>query len=208
MAFFQLKFLYKKKIVIIIATLYFFNLNAQEENHIKLRIEPGLVLLNDSENLGLLLNIEPKIKVSENIVIGFRFAVALNTEKIKNNNSSQFFIEEQNDNGVISFMPALDYYLNEDNFRPYIGLGIGYYAMSYIDVSRRNGSSKVLKGNLKDKAGVLLRCGFEYRNTRVGLEYNFIPKADIELPDGQIIGTVDTSYLGITIGFVIGGRKN
>ena len=198
----------KKNLILTTLLFCLFNLNAQEENSLTLRIEPGFLLYSDSENLGLLLNIEPKIKSSENTVIGLRFGVALNSQKFKNIDSSQFFIDDQNDNAVISFVPTFDYYLNENNYCLYIGIGLGYYLWSYIDVSRRNGSVDVLEGSVNDQVGFLLRGGFELGNTRLGLEYNFILKADIEIPNGQIIGTVDNSYLGVSIGFTIGGGKS
>mgnify|MGYP003625687958 FL=1 len=131
-----------------------------------------------------------------------RFGVVLNAQKI-NNNSFEFFINDEADNAVISFAPTFDYYLNKDKYRPYLGIGLGYYLFSYVDVSRRNGSAEVLKGSMNNKLGFLLRAGFESGNTRVGLEYNFIPKADIEIPNGLRIGTVDNIYFGLSIGFTI-----
>ena len=55
--------------------------------------------------------------------------------------------------------------------------------------------------------GFLLRGGLEIGKIRCGLEYNLISKADIKMPNGQIIGTVNNSYLGLFIGFTIGGGK-
>ncbi len=192
----------KKKLFLIPLLFCLFHLNAQEESNLSWRIEPGLLLFSESENLGLLLNVESNIKISDNKVIGLRFGVALNSQKFKNIDSSQFFINKEHDNAVISFVPTFDYYLNDEKYRPYIGLGIGYYLLNYIDVYRY-GSSKLLEGDVNDQAGFLLRAGFEFGNKRLGLEYNFIPKADIEIPDGQIIGTVDNSYIGLSIGFTI-----
>ena len=64
-----------KGIFLLVATLFcFINLNAQ----VTLRIEPGILLETDSDNLGLLLNIEPKVKASEHIVIGLRFGIVTN----------------------------------------------------------------------------------------------------------------------------------
>jgi hypothetical protein len=179
------------------------NLNAQ----VILRIEPGVLLETDSENIGLLLNIEPKVKFSENIIIGLRFGIAVNPQKFKIEDSSQFFIDDLDDNGIISFVPTFDYYLNKNNYRPYVGLGLGYYLFNNIDVSTRNGSVKVLEGSVNNQLGFLLRGGLEIGNTRCGLEYNFIPKANIEIPNGQTIGTVNNSYFGVSIGFAIGGGR-
>ena len=197
----------KKKLLIIALVLCLFNLNAQEENNITLRIEPGLLVVSDSENLGFFLNVEPNIKISYNTVFGLRFGATVNSLSLENYSSTQFMINEESNNGVISFVPTFDYYLNENYTRPYLGLGIGYYLLvGYLDVSPV-GSVNVLEGSVNDQAGFLLRGGFELGKTKLGLEYNFIPKADIKIPNGQIIGKVDSSYFGLSIGFTIGGGK-
>lgn len=195
----------KKNFILITALFCLVNLNAQ----VTFRIESGVLLGTDSDNLGLLLNIEPKVKASENAITGLRFGIAINTQKIKIDNSSSFFIDELDDNGIISFVPTYDYYLNDKKHRPYIGLGLGYYLFNDIDISdRNNGSSDILEGSVKNQLGFLLRGGLEIGNTRYGLEYNFMPKADIKTPNDQTIGTIDNSYLGLSIGFTIGGGKN
>lgn len=211
MKVFQSNFFYnsnstlKKKSFLILAFFCFFNLTAQ----VTFRIEPGVLLATDSENLGLLLNIEPKVKASENTVIGLRFGIAINPQKISIDNNSSFYIDELDDNGIMSFVPTFDYYLNDNKYRPYIGLGLGYYLFSDLDISdRNNGSTDVLIGSIKNQLGFLLRVGFEIRNMRCGLEYNYMPKADIKIPNGQTIGTIDNSYLGLSIGFTIGNTKN
>lgn len=194
----------KKTLFPLFLLFYLLNTNAQ----VILRIEPGVLLETDSENLGLLLNIEPKVKSSENTIIGLRFGIAINPQKFKINDGSQFFIDDLDDNGIISFVPTFDYYLNKSNYRPYIGFGLGYYLFNDIDVSNRNGSIEILEGSVNNQLGFLLRGGLEIGTIRYGLEYNFIPKADIEILNGQTIGTIDNSYLGLSVGFTIGGRKN
>ncbi|WP_430410394.1 hypothetical protein [Kordia sp.] len=192
----------KKKLLLITLLFGFYNLNAQ----VKFRIEPGFLLKTESENLGLMFNIEPNIEISNNCVIGLRFGLALNPQKIENNDSSQFFIDDENDNAVLSFMPTFDYYLNENHIRPYLGLGLGYYLFSSEEIAISSGD--VTEGNVNNQLGLLLRGGFEWRKTKIGLEYNFIPKADIKIQNNQTIGTVNNSYFGISIGFLIGGGKS
>lgn len=211
MKVFLLNFFYNKNItshksLFLIPLLFcLLNLNAQ----VILRIEPGILIENHSENLGLLLNIEPNVQISKNKVIGLRFGMALNSQKFENIDSSQFLIDNLDDYGVVSFIPTFDYYLNNKNYRPYIGLGLGYYLFfDDIDVLTPNGSVEVLKGSAKNQVGLLLRGGLEIGKTRYGLEYNLIPKADIKMPDGKIIGRVNNSYLGLSIGFIIGRREN
>jgi len=195
----------KKSLSLILLLFCLLNVNAQ----VTLRIEPGVLIENNSDNLGLLLNIEPKVNISENAVIGLRFGIALNSQKFENIDESQFRIDDLDNYGVVSFIPTLDYYLNENKYRPYVGLGLGYYLFfDDLDVLTPNGSVEVIKGSTKNQAGFLLRSGLEIGHTRLGLEYNLIPKADIKMPNGQIIGRVNNSYLGVSIGFTIGGRKN
>lgn len=208
MKVFQLQFLNNKnsslmKKLLLISLLFgLLNLNAQ----VKLRIEPGFILKTESENLGLMLNVEPNIEISKNSAIGLRFGLALNPQKFENNYSSQFFFDDKNDNAVISFMPTFDYYLNENYTRPYFGLGLGYYLFSSVIIA--NPSQNVTEGSVNNQLGFLLRGGIEWGKTKLGLEYNYIPKADIKIPSSQTIGTVDNSYFGVSIGFTIGGGKS
>ncbi len=54
---------------------------------------------------------------------------------------------------------------------------------------------------------MLLRAGLESDKLILGVEYNFVPKANVELPDGEVAGTVDKSYFGLSVGLAIGARK-
>jgi len=194
--------MFKAKLLAITLLLCSFSSSAQKESNITLRIEPGFLLMSESENLGLLLNVEPKINTSELAVIGLRFGLALNSQKFDLENNARFNIDEQHDNAVISFVPTFDYYFNKNRTRPYLGVGLGYYLFSQIDLS--NPSEE---GNVNNQVGFLVRGGFELGKTRLGLEYNLVPKADIEIPAGETVGTVENSYLGLSIGFTIGGGK-
>ncbi|WP_378172401.1 hypothetical protein [Aquimarina sp. SS2-1] len=173
----------------------------------KLRIEPGILLATESDNLGLLFNTEPHIKISENMLIGLRFGIAINPQKIEIDNSASFFVDDLDDNAIISFLPTFDYYLNDKQYCPYVGIGLGYYIFNNIDVSM-NGTSEILEGSVNNQPGFLVRGGLEIGKTRLGLEYNFIPEADIEIQKGQVIGTIDNSYVGLSIGFTIGLKKS
>lgn len=201
------KLILKKKLLGIILLCGLFNLNAQERNNLKLGIEAGGFPSSSSENLGLFLNVEPKLKISENTFFGLRIGIVLNAHSIDNFDLSQFGIDGRSDNGGISLVPTLDFYLNENNFRPYLGFGLGpYLVTNYLDVfaySSQNGFEVYVKNQL----GLLLRGGWESDKVRLGLEYNFISKANIQIPNDQIIGTVDNSYFGLSIGFTIGERK-
>ena len=55
--------------------------------------------------------------------------------------------------------------------------------------------------------GGLIRGGIEWAGFRMGLEYNFIPDSDLENLNGDKVGTAKNAYLGIHIGFFVGGGK-
>lgn len=198
-----------KKLLLIALFFGWFNLNAQVKNNMKLRIEPGFLILSESENFGLFLNVEPTLKVLQHAYMGVRFGVTLNSQKFEIDNNSQFYINEEDDHAVISFVPTFDYYFNENNFRPYLGLGTGIFVLSDIDAFpiAANPSDDEYKIHVDNQIGILIRGGFELGKLRFGLEYNYIHKADIAIPNSQIIGTVDSSYFGLSIGYTIGGGK-
>jgi len=233
MPFFQFKRFYfnnksavlKSILLLTIVLFCLFNVSAQEEPNIKLKIETGFLWasdeesskLLDEENLGLFFRIEPTLKTSKNTVIGLRIGLAVNTQKIEDFDPLEFYFYRNissgiiqfidPDNRIISFVPTFDYYFIENNFRPYLGLGVGYYFLTnYTGVSRRdvaNPSEDLIEINVKNQIGFLLRGGLDLGKLIVGLEFNYIPKADIEIPNGQIIGTVDNSYIGLSIGYAI-----
>lgn len=61
---------------------------------------------------------------------------------------------------------------------------------------------------MNDQLGFLFRTGFDTGKLRLGFEYNLVPKADINTPNGELIANVNDSYFGVTIGFHNGDGKN
>ena len=197
------------KRIILLPVLFFClcHLNAQKWKDMKLGMEIGVLDLSESGSFGLFLNVEPKLKSSKNTTIGLRAGITANSLTYEIYDSTQFFVNEESGNGIISFVPTFDFHWNKNKFRPNLGFGIGSYLLvTYLDI--HEGSSippprDVLEVDVNYKIGFLLRGGFELGRSRLGLEYNFVPKADIEIPNGSKIGTVDLSYLGLSIGFII-----
>lgn len=187
------------------------NANAQLKSQMKLSIETGPIILSDSENLSFFLNIEPKLKATENTLIGLRIGATINSQSIQNDNPDAFFIFDEADNGAISFVPTFDYRFSEGDFRPYLGIGLGYYLLaSYVEVQELgpdNPRDELTDVQVDNKVGVLLRGGLEIGRLRLGAEYNFIPKADLKMPNGAKIGTVDNSYLALVVGYTIWGER-
>jgi len=213
-----------KTILLLILLLFcFFNLSAQKESNFKLKIETGVLwdLGKGEINLngplflsGLFLNVEPKLKTSKNTVFGLRIGTAVNTQAFKNSDVNQFLFIYDSEytsnwygiegNNVVSFVPTFDYSFNEKNLRPYLGVGVGYYFLTTCNRVRVKNSPELIELSVNNKVSILLRGGLEVRRYTVGLEFNFIPKADVEIPNGQIIGTLANSNVGLSIGYTIG----
>lgn len=198
-----------------------------KKTNIKLKIEAGFLwdwVEGKVYLSGPFLNVEPKVKTSRNTVIGLRFGAALNTQRILTADARQFqinnyFNENGNNNGVFSFVPTIDYYFTENKFRPYLGLGIGY---NFLTTSKKvfviRNASDELELSVNNRVSFLLRGGldlskvivgrFDLSKFIVGLEFNYIPKTDVEISNGQIVGTIVTSNIALSIGYTIGVRKS
>ena len=212
------------KAILLVAILLFclFNLSAQEESNIKLKIEAGLLWTSGRDNSalfnhsrGLFLNVEPMLKTSKKSTIGLRIGFSVNEQKFEHNDPLQLYLYNNPDdglpqfinpeNGLISFVPTFDYYFNEGKFRPYLGIGAGYYFLfNYTHFSPKATPSKVLKTSVDNQIGFLLRAGLEFRKLIIGFEFNYIPKTDIEIPTAQRIGTVVNRFIGLSFGYSIG----
>lgn len=197
----------KKVVPFSILFLSLFCVNAQLRDNVQLAIEPGFIFLSSAENLSGFLNVEPKVKIAKNTFVGLRVNTVLNSQKISNHNPAQYQMRDKYDNGGFSFVPTLDRYFYEKRiagkfFRPYLGLGAGVYLMTkYIDVFSYATRNEFLV-EVDKQAGALFRAGLESGRLRLGLEYNLLRKAKIQLPNGQQIGTVNNSYLGLSFGFI------
>lgn len=207
----------------IIMLFWFCDVSAQEQGNMKLKIETGL----DLGKPGVFLNVEPKIKSSEATVFGLRFGIVAysgsndvstaNTQTTGNNADFEYTISETSGNGIISFVPTFDYYLNESIFverhvfRPYLGLGVGFYILgTYLEVTQldiANAMEKEVRGRISNQIGFLFRAGIELEKLIIGLEYNLTPKADIDLSNSETIGTIDLSFVGLSLGFMIDLQK-
>jgi outer membrane protein X len=184
------------------------NVNGQELNPFKASIELGFPINTESNNLGLFVNVEPQLKLNENFFMGLRFGVSINSQKIEFEDTNKFTINPEFDHGFFSVVPTFNYYWNKGNFYPFIGIGVGPYSMwnklDVIDLSSKSFAGKDFVIDIKYKLGLLLRAGFETGKFKLGLEYNLVPESNLESPISKTkIGTVNSSYLGLSFGYLI-----
>ncbi|OQP44432.1 hypothetical protein A4H97_08610 [Niastella yeongjuensis] len=153
---------------------------------------------------GVLFALEPKYAVIPNVSVGLRMeaAVMARGQVDASGNSANVDVKAAG-----SYLLTGDYYFTSTTVRPFAGLGLGLYSLAAASVSD-NGSSASASGG--SKFGEMIRAGVEIAHFRVGLEYNFVPKTTTEV----IVGSTKSewssknSYMGIKLGFFIGGGKN
>jgi len=217
--FYNKSTLQKTILLLIIILFCLFNLSAQKESNIKLKVATGLNWkpeVGDLNLSGLLLGLEPKLKISKNTFIGLRIQATENyqtTEKYKpppffTNNNIRPNLFEATDDTQISFVPTFDYYFSENDFRPYLGGGIGYFMLVLPDgILNERPLPGLPETSVDDQVVFLIRGGLEVGKLSVELQFNYVPKADIKIPNGLIIGTVQDSFLALTIGYSFGIGK-
>ena len=211
-----------KTILLLMILLYsFVNLSAQKEPNIKLKVEMGLNW-KPAEREGNYwdwaphLSLEPKLKTSKNTFIGLRIHIAENFANNEEYKPPQFFNEnnisinilEATPTRLISFVPTFDYYFSKKSFNSYLGAGIGLYMLKpSIKILQKPNASEVLEISIDNPVGFLIRGGIDIWKLTVGLELNYLLEADIKTPSGLIIGSVDDSFIALSIGYSFGISK-
>ena len=93
-----------------------------------------------------------------------------------------------------SYLLTSDYYFNTNSFRPFAGIGAGLYRNAAVSLDSDDMEGDMQTGS---KFGFAPRVGFEYGHFRTAIEYNVAGKA----------GNINNNYLGIKLGFFIGGGR-
>ena len=151
---------------------------------------------------GVLFVVEPKYAVIPEVSVGLRIEAAIMARgraDASGNNS------EVDVKAAGSYLATGDYYFTSSTVRPFAGAGLGIYSLAAAS-TEDNGAS-VSSGS---KFGQMVRAGVELSHFRVGVEYNIVPKTTMEYINSS--GTKTTTsmkngYVGIKVGFCIGGGK-
>lgn len=167
--------------------------NAQTEQTFKpfkVDIAVGYALpAGGGSKAGALFAIEPKYALNDNLAVGLRIEAALTAQgNFTGNETSNGDVKASS-----SYLATVDYYLNTNGFRPFIGTGAGIFTNASANMSVQS-TSEVKSGS---KFGFAPRIGFEAGHFRTAIEYNFAGKTQ----------TIDHNYLGLKIGFFLGGGR-
>jgi hypothetical protein len=92
------------------------------------------------------------------------------------------------------------YYFNNNNFRPFVGLGFGMFNLASTSVSVDVGGGSNVSGEIAaaTKFGFYPRVGFDAGHFQLSLDYNIVPETN----------GIKNSYIGIRFGGFFGGGRN
>ena len=188
----------KKIFLTAIAFSAFANVYSQEEGKFRVGLDVGYAI-PASGGGGVLFAIEPKYNIANNMNVGLRFGATATGRNVSSTSSADDVKVSTN----ISYVGTYDYYFTNVGgaIVPYVGAGLGFYTYGDLELT-----SSTQSLNIDGQFGGLIRGGFEYNKFRMGVEYNMIPKSDIKDFAGKEFSSAN-SYVGIHVGFFLGGGK-
>jgi hypothetical protein len=191
----------KKIILLALLTLAFANGYSQEKGKFRVGLDFGFVPSDGGG--GAMFSLEPKYNIQDNMNIGLRIGVAAIIRDLNTDGSSSS--AKVSANG--SYVGTYDYYFHKSgsSFAPYIGVGVGYYSLANVEFD--DTASETINPEVTGEMGALIRGGFEWGKFRMGVEYNLVPDSDLEDSNGDKVGTASNTYVGIHLGFYLGGGK-
>ncbi len=144
---------------------------------------------------GVLFYLEPGYRVNDQILANLRMEGAVVGRGYVNESTSTASVSVA---ALGSYTLNGQYYFNNNNFRPFAGLGFGLYSLAAASVTAgtTGGSSTAVAA--ANKIGFYPRVGFDAGHFTLSLDYNLVPETS----------GIKNSYIGIRFGgFFGGGRK-
>ena len=171
----------KNIVLSVLFVLGLFTVNGQEKDKFRAGLDLGYVFADSGG--GMLFDIEPKYNITDNSNIGIRLGFAASVSDLDTEVDAN-----------LSILGTYDYYFSngQSSTAPFLGGGLGYYVLGEVDNNV----------NLGEQFGAIIRGGVEFGKFRLAIEYNILPKTDLEIGE-----SVKNSYFGASIGFYVGGGK-
>ena len=200
-----------KKVLVLscFAFLMISNLGAQETGLKKFKVDLSLGYAlpgGSGSKAGVLFAIEPKYSIMDSkLALGLRMEAAVIARfSGYDANGDELDLEVK---AAGSYLATADYYFSENySFRPFAGAGVGIFRLAQVDANTTT-EDEIATGT---QFGGMIRGGFEAGHFRLGIEYNIVPKSDLDGYDQNgnpaKIPSVN-SYLGLKIGVCIGGGR-
>jgi outer membrane protein W len=141
---------------------------------------------------GVLWALEPGYRVNDQILANLRIEGAVIGRGYVDETSASVDVA-----ALGSYTLNGQYYFNNNNFRPFVGVGFGMFSLAAVSVSAGTGGGSSSAVAAANKIGFYPRVGFDAGHFTVNLDYNIVPET----------AGIKNSYLGIRIGGFFGGGK-
>lgn len=196
----------KKVSLFFVALACAFAVNAQDQTFKKFRVglAGGYAVPGGSgAKGGVLINLEPAYRLQDKILVGIRFEGAV---------VARGFSSEVGASGSASFSGSNSlfgqYYLSNNTFRPYVGLGVGMFSVTTAAVTASGTSGDSYGALDESKFGFFPKIGFDLGHFSMGIDFNLVGKSTLKSMTSSNEITTKNNYVGIRIGgFFGGGRK-
>ena len=147
---------------------------SQDYNSFKVGLGLGPAVLNDHEGtVAGIVTVEPAYRTSDDLAIGLRMEGGVTG------------VYEVDVFGSCTI--NVQYYLNENTFRPFVGSGLGLYRFGNVEYETR--------------FGFYPRVGFDAGHFTTSLDYNILPVSS------DAIYSDLSGYIHLRVGVSIGGGK-
>jgi len=174
--------------------------NAQEFKKFSVGVGVGYAVPGGSgAKGGVIATVEPGYRISDQLLVGLRWESAAIVRGYSESVPSGIDLSIA---AIGSFAPTVQYYFNNNGFRPFVGAGLGLFTLAAVKYDDGSGQGKVTAAASESKFGFFPRVGFDAGHFTMALDYNIIPKTDV---DGG--GSFKNSYVGIRIGGYFGGGR-
>lgn len=197
----------KKLLGVLVALLIMNTAYSQQAGKFRYQMDFGTAVPKDG-GIGAIVNLEPQVLVMNNLAVGMRMGVAGLAKDIV-----YYDIPDDYDGEIganLSVLATANYYFNfgRGKVAPYIGGGFGYYSLSNIDIEDTDIDEDDVENLEADFAWApMVRAGVELNKFRIGVEYNFVPKSNLQNVGGDVIGRATNEYFAFTLGFFVGGGR-
>ncbi|PRY27784.1 hypothetical protein CLV58_1312 [Spirosoma oryzae] len=188
--------------------------HAQEHKAFKVNLSLGYAQpTGPGLSAGLLIGLEPKYALSPRLDLGLRLESALLVRGVTwDNNSGNSNTATGTVSSIGSAVLTVTYLFNplgESNTRPFLGIGAGLFAMSSagLIVIDQNQTKAELPVTSYNTPGGMLRGGIKVGHFVASVEYNAIPTHVYSLTNTSLEFTSKSSYVGVRLGFDIGGGR-
>lgn len=195
--------------------------SAQSTDYKPFRVGLGLGYASpqgDGAKGGVLFYLEPSYRISDAIALGFRLETAIMLRGTTYVTAGSTSTASGSVSASGSYTVNGQYYFSNNGFRPFVGAGLGLYSLASASFTATNSgnnssssSSDAVSGGTK--FGFYPRIGFDAGHFTMNIEYNIIGKSanSFSYTSNGVptAGKSETknNYLGIKVGFFLGGGK-